>query len=146
KDVRVRFLHLDAYRESLGDVHPVELAFHERQTMRDVEFVRRLDGPSHTLHDSAETTPRQRGQIELNVRAGLDVRELSLAKVRHDVPLPRVQQREHRDPGRSERADGDVEVDDTTGKRRDHPAVRELQLRQIHRGDGTRTLRGQSLE
>ena len=56
---------------------------------------------------------------------------LGLAKICDDVPVARVKQREDGNPGGNMSTCGNVEIDDTSGKRRDDPAVGEVKFLEI---------------
>src|SRR6476659_6276152 len=56
---------------------------------------------------------------------------LGLAKIRDDVPFARVEQREDGNSSRNMGAGRNVEIDDTSGKRRDDLAVGEMELLKI---------------
>ena len=58
--------------------------------------------------------------------------DFRLAKIRDHIPFARVEQREDGNPGGNMGSGRNVEIDDTSGKRRDDLAVGEMEFLEIN--------------
>src|SRR5713226_1529181 len=140
---RVRVFDFNANRESLRDVNPVQLALHVRQTVRNIDLVGWLDRPADSLYLTDKATRRHGGEIDLHRSARRHVANLAFAKICDDVPLARVQQREHGNASARVRARRDVQADDPARKWSSDFAVGKFERGKVHRGDCAGALRDQ---
>src|SRR5258706_10617647 len=86
-----RVFDFDAHREPLGDMHPVQLAPHVRQTVRNINLVGRLDRPADAMHFSGKMAIGRGGQIDFDGGAGREMPDFALPEICHDIPLAGVQ-------------------------------------------------------
>ena len=130
---RVGRLEANAHRKALRQADPVESALDRRQTI-DTGPVRRVHGPADALDDTAKASVRVAQEIDVGLKARLDDVQISLAKVRHDVPAAIIDQREHLLTRAGVLADGDVQVGHVTFERRPDGAIADVELRAAQRG------------
>ena len=111
--------------------------------MRNIDLVGWLDRPGDSLYLTDKATRRHGGEIDLHRSARRHVANLAFSKICNDVPLARVQQREHGNASARVRARRDVQADDPAGKWSSDFAVGKFERRKVHRGDRAGALRDQ---
>ena len=141
EQIGVRILHFDAHWKSLGNVNPVQLPFYIRHSAEwQIDLALGHDRPADSLHLSNEMAIGRGEQINIHRSARREMADFAFAEIRDDIPISRVQQREHRNTGAGIGSDGDVQVDDATWKRRGDFAIGKFKRGKVNGGDRARTL------
>src|SRR6185369_10910166 len=104
-------------------MHPIQLALHVREPMRNINLVSWLHRPANSLHFSTKATGGYSRQIDIHLGTRPEMAELPFTKIGQDIPPSSIEQREHGNAGGGVRANRDVQADDPTWKRCDDFAV-----------------------
>src|SRR5947207_15894050 len=130
--ILVGIFDFDTDREALRDAHPVQLAFHVRHTRRrQIDLAFGLHCPSDSLHFSTEALVRRGRKVNDRLASRSHMSNLGFAEICDHVPFARVEQRENGNPSGNMGSGRNIEIDDTSGKRRDDLAVGEMELLKI---------------
>src|SRR5258707_4320281 len=88
EEIRVGIFDFDADRESLRDAHPVQFAFHVRNSRwRQINLAFGLNRPSDSLHFSSKSLVRRGREVNNRFAARSDMSNFSFPKIRNDVPF-----------------------------------------------------------
>src|SRR5262249_6229415 len=125
--IGVGIFDFDAYWESLRHADPVQFALHVRNSRRrQIDLAFGLNCPTDSLHSATEALVRRRREIDNRLASRRHMLNLGFEKIRDHIPFAGVEQGEDRNTSGYMGAGRKVQVDDSSGKRGNDLAVRDM--------------------